>query len=71
MQMLDLEFIEQLRKERGLSAIRVAKHLGIGDTTYYNKITGYRRFTVNEFIKLGQLYGVELEKFVIKRKVDE
>lgn len=66
--MLDLKFIETLRKKRGLSAIRVATYLGMGDTSYYNKINGHRKFTVEELIKLGQLYNTSLDEFVIRKE---
>lgn len=65
--MLNLALIDQLRKNKGLTALKVAEYLSIGDTAYYNKITGYRRFSVEEVIKLSELLNVSIDELIVRK----
>lgn len=65
--MLNLALIDQLRKNKGLTALKVAEYLSIVDTAYYNKITGYRRFTVEEVIKLSKLFNVSIDELIVRK----
>lgn len=64
--MVNLEVIRNLRLERGLKVKDIAKYLKIGTKAYYHKINGIRRFTVDELVKLSNLYKCTVDELVIK-----
>lgn len=64
--MVNLELIRNLRLEKGLKAKDIAEYLGIGHKAYYHKLNGIRRFSVEEVVKLSDLYGCAVDELVIK-----
>ena len=52
------DIIRELREERGLKQIDIAKILGITQQSYSNYETGMNEFPSRHLIKLSEYYGV-------------
>jgi transcriptional regulator with XRE-family HTH domain len=58
--MINVELIEQLRKEHGYSQRQMAKLMGYDSHAAYNrKINGERAFLIEDIIILCKLYQLE------------
>ena len=68
--MVDIKKIEQLRIQHGYTQEQLAIKLGYGSKSTYNgKIKGIRQFTVEDVVKLCNLFQLELDQIIILEKV--
>lgn len=56
--------IRELREDKGLTQECIASMLNITQGSYCKKEKGYRKFKVDELIKLKDILGVELEEVI-------
>lgn len=62
---INIELMEQLRKEKGLSMYKVAEMIGYNsEAAYQHKIKGRRKFTVEDLIKISLILKVDLNKLI-------
>lgn len=58
---VNLNKIKGLRVENGWTQKQLAEKLGICDRTYYCKENGFNKFTIDELLKLSELFDVKLK----------
>ncbi len=58
------EFIQQLRKERGMTQEHVASRLGFSRPTYVQVEAGSRDLTIPEASKLAEVLGISMDSFL-------
>jgi len=56
--------VAELRKERDITQVQLAEHLGISQQTINAYETGYRRFPVSELPPLARYLGLTLDELV-------
>ncbi|WP_420909345.1 helix-turn-helix transcriptional regulator [Aneurinibacillus migulanus] len=59
---MNLENVKETRKSCGLTQEEVAKHLGMTKCNYSKKENGQLRFSIDEALKLSQLFSTTIEK---------
>lgn len=47
--------------ERRITATEIAPSLNLSATAFMNKKNGYRNFTVNELVRLADIFGVSVD----------
>lgn len=60
------ELLRQIRTERGLTQIEVAKRLGVPQSYVSKYESGERRLDILEVQDICEVYGVTLDKFAKK-----
>lgn len=64
---INIELIEQLRKQRGYSMEQMAAKLNYSSrATYCNKVNGHRNFTLNDLLIVSMIFDTELSELIIK-----
>lgn len=64
--MVDLQLIERIRKEKGLSREYIADCLGYKTVhAYCMKITGKRTFKLKDLIKLSEIYNMDIKELIL------
>lgn len=62
---INIELMEQLRKEKGLSMYKVAEMIGYkSEAAYQHKIKGRRKFTIEDLLKISLILKVDLNKLI-------
>lgn len=62
---INIELIEHLRKEKGLSMYKVAEMIGYkSEAAYQHKIKGRRKFTIEDLMKISLILKVDLNKLI-------
>lgn len=62
---INIELIEHLRKEKGLSMYKVAEMIGYkSEAAYQHKIKGRRKFTIEDLMKISLVLKVDLNKLI-------
>lgn len=62
---VNIELMEQLRKEKGLSMYKVAEMIGYkSEAAYQHKIKGRRKFTIEDLLKISLILKVDLNKLI-------
>lgn len=62
MKKLDIKKLERLRSNRGYSMEKVSYLLGYsGRTAYTLKVTGKRKFSIDDIANLSDLYGCTID----------
>lgn len=68
--MVNIKLIEELRKKHHYSQEQVAKLLGYESRTAYNyKIKGARDFSIEDIVKLCNLFQLQVNELIIIEKV--
>lgn len=64
---INIELMEQLRKEKGLSMYKIAEMIGYkSEAAYQHKIKGRRKFTIEDLLKISLILNVDLNNLIIK-----
>lgn len=64
--MINIQLIEQLRKQHHYSQETIAKMMGYDShVAYSRKINGIRNFTIEDVIKLCEIYQLEPNDLII------
>lgn len=64
---INIELMEQLRKEKGLSMYKIAEMIGYkSEAAYQHKIKGRRKFTIEDLFKISLILNVDLNNLIIK-----
>lgn len=64
---INIELIEQLRKQRGYSMEQMAAKLNYNSrATYCNKVNGHRNFTLNDLLIVSMIFDIELSELIKK-----
>lgn len=64
---VNIELIEQLRKQRGYSMEQMAAKLNYNSrATYCNKVNEHRSFTLNDLLIVSMIFDMELSELVVK-----
>lgn len=62
---INIELIEQLRKQRGYSMEQMAAKLNYSSrATYCNKVNGHRSFTLNDLLIVSMIFDTELSELI-------
>lgn len=62
---INIELIEHLRKEKGLSMYKVAEMIGYkSEAAYQHKIKGRRKFTIEDLMKISLILKMDLNKLI-------
>ena len=62
---INIELIEQLRKQRSYSMEQMAAKLNYSSrATYCNKVNGHRSFTLKDLMVISSIFNVELSELV-------
>lgn len=64
---INIELIEQLRKQRGYSMEQMAAKLNYNSrATYCNKVNEHRSFTLNDLLIVSMIFDIELSELIKK-----
>lgn len=64
--MVNIQLIEELRLSHGYNQEQLAVKMGYNNKSTYNcKIKGKRQFTVDDVVKLCEIFQVELNELII------
>lgn len=64
---INIELIEQLRKQRGYSMEQMAAKLNYNSrATYCNKVNEHRGFTLNDLLIVSMIFDIELSELIKK-----
>lgn len=64
---VNIELIEQLRKQRGYSMEQMAAKLNYNSrATYCNKVNEHRSFTLNDLLIVSMIFDIELSELIKK-----
>lgn len=62
---INIELIEQLRKERELPMYKIAEMIGYkSEAAYQHKVKGRRKFTIEDLVKISLILKVDLIKLI-------
>lgn len=66
---VNVELIEKERKFRNYTLYRMAEELNYkGESTYYNKVTGHRSFTIKDIAMISEVLSIKLEDLIMVSK---
>lgn len=55
---INITFLEYLRKDRGITQVKISELLGKYDSYYTGKVNGDVRFTTQDIVQLIQILGM-------------
>ena len=62
---INIELIEQLRKEKELPMYKIAEMIGYkSEAAYQHKVKGRRKFTIEDLVKISLILKVDLIKLI-------
>ena len=63
--MIDVQLIEQLRREHGYSQEKLSEIMGYTHSVYGKKVRDTKKFTIEDIVKLCEIFQLEPNDLII------